>query len=273
MVVDAKGRLYISPQQAAPEGGLMRVTLNDKGQVAKTEWPKVKVSGAMGMLWAFDSLYFSGDGPDGRGIYRLRDTNGDDELDDVKLWKKVPGGAGEHGAHALVLGPDGKSIFIVHGNSTGLIDGIAPDSPHRNYGEDHLLPRIKDPVATFFDTLKVPYGYVLKTDENGTKWELFAGGMRNTYDIDFNTDGELFAFDSDMEWDVGLPWYRPTRILHVTSGAEFGFREGDTKWPAYYPDSLPSVVDVGLSSPTGVKFGTRSNFPFNYKNAFFLCDW
>src|SRR3954464_6058789 len=75
MAVDAKGRLYISPQQAAPEGGLMRVTLNDKGQVAKTEWPKVKVSGAMGMLWAFDSLYFSGDGPEGRGIYRLRDTN------------------------------------------------------------------------------------------------------------------------------------------------------------------------------------------------------
>src|SRR4051812_14171463 len=122
MAVDAKGRLYISPQQAAPEGGLMRVTLDERGQVAKTEWPRVKVSGAMGMLWAFDSLYFSGDGPQGRGIYRLRDTNGDGELDDVKLWKKVPGGAGEHGAHALVLGPDGKSIFIVHGNSTGLID-------------------------------------------------------------------------------------------------------------------------------------------------------
>ena len=39
MAVDAQGRLYISPQQAAPDGGLMRITLDAKGQVAKTEWP------------------------------------------------------------------------------------------------------------------------------------------------------------------------------------------------------------------------------------------
>jgi putative heme-binding domain-containing protein len=76
-----------------------------------------------------------------------------------------------------------------------------------------------------------------------------------------------------MEWDVGLPWYRPTRILHVTSGADFGFREGSSKWPEYYPDSLPGIVDVGLGSPTGAKFGTRSNFPEQYQKAFFAMDW
>jgi putative heme-binding domain-containing protein len=76
-----------------------------------------------------------------------------------------------------------------------------------------------------------------------------------------------------MEWDVGLPWYRPTRILHVTSGADFGFREGSTKWPDYYPDSLPAVVDVGLGSPTGIKFGTKSNFPDKYRKALFAMDW
>ncbi len=34
------------------------------------------------------------------------------------------------------------------------------------------------------------------------------------------------------------PWYRPTRINHVISGAEFGWRNGTGKWPAYYPDSF-----------------------------------
>ena len=282
MTTDQEGRLYISPQGSIPEtgfakdskwGGLVRATVGEKG-VEKWEKVPVPVGDAMGMLWAFESLYVSGQGPDGRGIYRCKDTNGDSLPDEAKLWKAVPGGAGEHGAHALVLGPDGKSIYIVHGNSTPLIEGVAPDSPYRNWGEDDLLPKLKDPVATFFDKIKAPYGYVLKTDENGSKWQLYAGGFRNPYDIDFNADEELFTYDSDMEWDRGLPWYRPSRVLHVVPGGEYGFREGSAKWPDWYPDSLPPVVDVGLGCPTGVKFGTTAKgWPEKYRKAFFICDW
>ncbi len=282
MAVDPQGRLYISCQGKPPGsgfkkddawGGLYRVTLDSRGQVAQWEQVPVPVGDAMGMLWAFDSLYVSGDGPEGRGIYRLKSEPGKDALTTYAMWKKVPGGNGEHGAHALVLGPDGKSIYIVHGNSAPLIEGTDPKSPYRNYEEDDLLPRVMDPVATFFDKIKKPYGYVLRTDENGTKWEIMAGGFRNPYDIDFNADGELFTYDSDMEWDVGSPWYRPTRVLHVVPGGEYGFREGTAKWPAWYPDSLGPVVNIGLGCPTGVKFGTKSNFPANYKGAFFIMDW
>ena len=130
-----------------------------------------------------------------------------------------------------------------------------------------------DPVATFFDKVHSPYGVILKTDENGAKWEIFAGGLRNPYDIAFNADGELFTYDADMEWDVSLPWYRATRILHIVPGGEYGFREGSAKWPDYYADSLPSVVDIGLGCPTGLAFGTQSNFPAKYKSAFFVLDW
>ena len=35
----------------------------------------------------------------------------------------------------------------------------------------------------------------------------------------------MFTFDADMEWDVGQPEYRPTRINHV-SGGEYGWRWG-----------------------------------------------
>jgi putative heme-binding domain-containing protein len=272
LAVDDKGRLYISPQ--SDDQPLLRVTLTGNGQVAKIDPVPLKVGGAMGMLWAFDSLYVSGGGPEGRGIYRLRDTNGDDQFDEAKLFKAIPEGNGEHGAHAIVLGPKDHMLYIANGNSTPLVEGTdVANSPHRNWQEDYLLPRVMDPVATFFDKLKVPYGTVYRVDPEGKHWELFAGGFRNEYDIDFNADGELFTYDSDMEWDVGLPWYRPTRILHIPSGAEFGFREGSTKWPEYCADSLGSVVDVGLGSPTGVKFGTKSNFPERYKTAFFALDW
>ncbi len=242
---------------------------------ADWKWDRVPVPVAdcMGMLWAFDSLYLSGDGPQGRGIYRCTSSKGDGNLDTATLFKAVPGGAGEHGAHAILLGPD-KKLYIMHGNSTPMLDGLAPDSPYRNWGEDDLLPKLRDPVATFFDKIKAPYGCVYRTDENGTKWELFAGGFRNPYDIAFNADGELFTYDSDMEWDRGLPWYRPTRILHVVPGGEYGFREGSAKWPAYFPDSLPAVVDIGVGCPTGMTFGTDAKgWPEQYRKALFIHDW
>src|SRR5262245_4058413 len=50
MAIDDKGRLYISPQNKAPDGGIMRVTLDDSGHIAKTDWLKPDVGAAMGML-------------------------------------------------------------------------------------------------------------------------------------------------------------------------------------------------------------------------------
>ena len=102
---------------------------------------------------------------------------------------------------------------------------------------------------------------------------MISSGFRNEYDIDFNLDGELFTFDADMEWDTGTPWYRPTRVNHCVSGAEFGWRFGTGKWPAYFVDSLGAVVDIGLGSPTGIEFGTGAKFPDKYQRALFLCDW
>ncbi|MGZ8941004.1 MAG: PQQ-dependent sugar dehydrogenase, partial [Limisphaerales bacterium] len=100
-----------------------------------------------------------------------------------------------------------------------------------------------------------------------------ANGFRNIYDAAFNREGDLFTYDADMEWDLGTPWYRPTRICHVTSGAEFGWRNGSGKWPEYYPDSLPGMLDIGPGSPTGVAFGYGAKFPKRYQDALFAADW
>ncbi len=70
-----------------------------------------------------------------------------------------------------------------------------------------------------------------------------------------------------------MPWYRPTRVLHVASGGDFGYRNGSGKWPPYYIDSLPPVVNVGPGSPTGVTFGYGAKFPAKYQDALYLCDW
>jgi elongation factor Tu len=83
----------------------------------------------------------------------------------------------------------------------------------------------------------------------------------------------MFVYDSDMEWDVGMPWYRPTRVNHATSGSELGWRSGSAIWPACLPDTLPACVDIGPGSPVGVTFGYGAKFPAALQRALFICDW
>ena len=88
-----------------------------------------------------------------------------------------------------------------------------------------------------------------------------------------NAHGDVFTYDADMEWDLGLPWYRPTRICHVVSGGDYGWRSGSGKWKEYYEDSLPPLVNIGPGSPTGVVSGRGAKFPAKYQHAIFALDW
>ena len=264
---DEKGRLLLAGQRGQP---ITRLTIAD-GKIEKEELLKLPVSEAMGMLYAFDSLYVDGARGGTFGLYRLRSTKGDDQYDTVELLREWKGGSGEHGAHGIVLGPD-KKLYIVCGNFTDIPTDLLPSSPHRNYADDRVLPRAEDGNG-FGAGKKPPGGFICRMDPDGKNAELFASGERNTYDIAFNADGELFGFDSDMEWDWGTAWYRPIRVFHAVSGGDQGFREGSAKWPEYYPDSMPAVVNVGLGSPTGVVFGTGAKFPAKYQKALYVLDW
>ena len=268
MCKDHKGRLIISGQDNQP---ILLVTLKD-GKVASLEpLPlPIKISGAMGLLYAHNSLYINGNGPNGYGLYRFRDTKNADKYDDVQFLKRFEG-AGEHGPHGIALGPDNK-LYIMNGNHTRVPEGLSPQSPHRNYREDLLLPRQWDGNGHAAGIL-APGGYVVRTDADGKHWELLLAGFRNAYDHAFNADGELFTFDSDMEWDWGMPWYRPVRVNHCTSAAEFGWRSGTGKWPEYYVDSLGAVVNIGIGSPTGVCNGIGAKFPAKYQKAIYILDW
>ncbi len=264
LAFDAQGRILLSPQEE--DRPLLRLTLRE-GRVERVEPVAEAIRQAMGFLWALDSLFINGKGPQGTGLYRLQDANGDDRFtdDEIQLLVGYRGG-GEHGYHAVRLGSDGK-IYILNGNGTQLPADLSPKSAHRNYAQDGLA------LGMDGNQMPRPEGYILRGDPEGKEWELWLGGLRNPYDFDFNPDGELFAFDSDMEWDWGAPWYRPTRIVHCVSGADFGWREERRVWSDHYEDSLPAAVNVGLGSPTGVEFGTRSRFPEKYRRALFLQDW
>jgi len=230
ITTDPKGRLVCSDQERK---GLYRITPGRVGtdEPSKVEKLDINITAAQGLLFAFDSLYISVNGGPGSGLYRARYDEAAGKFGEGGKLKEIKG-AGEHGPHALRLTPDGKSILLVSGNHTLPPENFQHSRLPRNWQEDLLLPRQWDANGHARGIL-APGGWIAKTDPDGKTWEIVTSGYRNSYDFAVNANGDLFAYDSDMEWDMGSPWYRPTRVTHATSGSEFGWRSGTGKWPPH----------------------------------------
>lgn len=270
LTVDPKGRLIACDQY----GSIYRMSVPPVGTTEnlKPEKLVIEMGKAHGLLAAFDSLYVmvNEDGKN-NGLYRLTDTNADDQYDKTEKLHTMAG-SGEHGLHSMTVSPDGKRIYFNCGNHTKLPEGLTESRPAKIWNEDHVLPRMWD-ARGHARGIVAPGGYICSMNPDGSGLELFCYGFRNEFDIAFNDQGELFTYDADMEWDIGSPWYRPTRVNHCVSGADYGWRSGSGKWPGYYPDSLPTTVDIGPGSPTGVVSGTGAKFPAKYQHAVFINDW
>jgi len=262
LTFDNRGRIILGREGK----GLLRYSLPPADRI---EVINDTLEECRGVLFAGRSLFANAN--NSRALFRLRDSDDDDQFDEVTLLKQTEGGVG-HGRNALALGPDGM-VYCIHGNNVRIhTPDLSPRSPLKNQAEDQLLPCDWDRFLFDADA-RVPAGHVTRIDPNGGRWELVAGGFRNPYGIDFNAEGELFTFDADNEGDLGTPWYRPNRIHHIVSGGDYGFRQGTANRDRGFSEHLPAVVDIGLASPTGVKFGTRSHFPGKYQQALYALDW
>jgi putative heme-binding domain-containing protein len=273
LCTDNKGRLLVSDQF----GGLYRITPPPAGQVVKradVEKVPAKIRAVNGMVWAFGALYVGVNDYERKipsGLYRISDSNGDDKLDKVELLREIQSKS-DHGVHAVLPTPDGKALYLVTGNNADP-PKLAKSSPVRQvWGEDHLLPSMPDGRGHNRGRLG-PGGIIYRVSPDGKKFEAFASGFRNIFDAAVNREGELFTYDADMEYDFNTPWYRPTRICQVTSGAEFGWRNGAGKRVPFYADNMPGILDIGPGSPTGMTFGYGAKFPAKYQNALFALDW
>lgn len=274
MTKDDRGRLIVSDESGK---GLFLVTPARRGDadaVTHVEKIDVPLSGAQGLCWANGALYASVSDEQHGGLWRVTDTQGDGRLDRAEHLLALQG-KGEHGPHAVIPTASGTGLYLLAGNNTGLpkIDRfLAPPT----WRDDLLLT----PHWDAHGNVRVPLGpgdaaggWIAKCDLEGQSIELIGTGLRNGYDLALNPQGDMFTFDVDTEWDLGMPWYRPARIYHVVSGSEFGWRPGTGKWPAYFEDSVAPVLDVGPATPRGMVFGTGAKFPARYQEALYALDW
>ena len=273
---DDRGRIYASDQgprlfRITPPAGAGEETLVE---TVSDAWGH-----SQGMTFLDGALYLMQHGdhaperfrPD--RLLRIRDTDGDDRLDSADTlveFPRVEGDAAnwyEHGYHAVIPGPDGKSLWFVSGDRNALpCDRVRTPKLWNRDSWDH--PFVATPHAG---------GWVARSDLDGGNMEVVCMGLRNCYDLAFDRQGDLFTFDSDLENDFGLPEYRPTAIRQIVSGGDHGWggRAGEMlwNWPPAWEEIQAPLVDIGPGSPTGICFGHGAAFPPRYREALFACDW
>ena len=230
-----------------------------------------EVSSCQGILPLNGDVFVTAEGPDGQGLYRLADVNGDGIAEVADTLLKFTGQPGEHGPHGVKLGPDGK-LYVTIGNGSQLKNRVSRRSPYQFAYEGDLISKYEDPSGQASGA-SAPGGTIVRVGIDGSRPETVAGGLRNAYDLVFDENGELFVHDSDMEGDRGTTWYRPPMIFNVTDGADLGWRSGWSKFATHYPDQLKPICDTGRGSPSGAVVYQHLQFPKRYQNALFFADW
>ncbi len=245
MTFDSKGRCVV----AGP--GYIKVLIDndqdgtaDNAQLFYGAFP----AGVQGMYFDGNDLLCTG----GQGMMRLADRNGDNRADGSpqKILSVKTGG--EHHAHAIRKGPDGR-FYMIAGNFSGLNASTltSPNSP------------VKNPES----------GVILRLNKNFMGREIVVDGFRNAYDFAFNSYGDMFTYDSDGERDISLPWYRPTRVFQCSPASHAGWISRSWKRPNYYFDMPPVLAETGRGSPTGVVTYRHTQFPKNFDDSIFVLDW
>ncbi len=249
MTIDPKGRVTVAGR------GYIRILIDaDQDGQAETvrQFSDRPGNGAQGLCWVGNALYAVGD----QGVYRFVDSDGDDQADGPpELLAHLKTG-GEHDAHAIRRGPDGW-FYVLCGNMTGI--------------NAQFVTTTKSPIA------QPTAGCLVRFSPDFTHREIVADGFRNAYDFDFDAHGEVFAYDSDNERCVGLPWYEPTRFYHVLPGGNHGWRSpqfaSTWRYPPYLLDIVTPVATLERGSPTGVVCYQGKAFPEAYQGGFFAADW
>ncbi len=206
-------------------------------------------------------------------IYVLTDTKGVGKADKIeKLFTGISGVDHDHGAHAVVFGPDGKLYF--------------------NFGNEGKQLKDKDgkPVIDLagneINNHGHPYrmGMVFRCNVDGSEVEVLGHNFRNNYEVAVDSFGTLWQSDNDDDGNQGV------RINYVMEGGNFGYTDEMTgagwqakrsnmetdiphrHWYQNDPGVVPNLLFTGGGSPTGMAFYEGGLLPEVFWNSMIHCD-
>nr|MBX2815498.1 heme-binding protein [Saprospiraceae bacterium] len=142
-----------------------------------------------------DGEVFLAVGPD---LWRLRDKNGDDIADEktsISHGFAVHIGFGAHGMSGVKIGPQGRVWWGIGDIGMNVVD---QDGKRWKYPNQ---------------------GVIVRSERDGSNFEVYAAGLRNTHEFAFDKYGNLISEDND-----GDHRGERERLVYLINGSETGWR-------------------------------------------------
>jgi len=225
-----------------------------------------EITDVAGALLVRDDDMFVGIGPD---MWRLWDANGDGVMDTKKSIAHgfaVHIGFGAHGMSGAIEGPDGKIYWGIGdiGASITTVDGNKHHYPNQ--------------------------GVIVRSNPDGSNFEVFARGLRNTHEFVFDAYGNLISSDNDGDHQG-----ESERLVHIVEGSDAGWRSNwqygkytdpknnsykvwmDEKlylprWEGQAAYIIPPIQNYH-NGPTGMTYNPGTALGKDWLNQFFLVEF
>jgi quinoprotein glucose dehydrogenase len=225
-----------------------------------------EISDVAGGLMIRKNDAFVGIAPD---LWRLRDTNGDgiyDKKTSISHGYGVHIGFGGHGMSGIVEGPDGRIYWNIGDIGANL---TSPD------GKKFANPNS---------------GIIARSNPDGTDFEIFASGLRNTHEFVFDEYGNLISSDNDGDHPG-----ESERLVHVVKDHDAGWRSNwqygkytdpknnkynvwmdeklfKPRWEGQAAYIIPPIMNYH-NGPTGMVYNPGTALGSVWKNKFFLVEF
>lgn len=225
-----------------------------------------EVTDVAGGILVRDEDVFVTIGPD---MWRLKDTDGDgiiDQKESISHGYAVHIGFGGHGMSGAIEGPDGKIYWQIGDIGANI---KAPD------GKIHAHPN---------------EGIIVRSNEDGSDFEVFASGLRNTHEFVFDEYGNIISSDNDGDHPG-----ESERLVYIVEGSDAGWRSNwqygkyvDPKnntykvwmeeglyrprWEGQAAYIIPPIMNYH-NGPTGMVYNPGTALGSDWKNKFFLVEF
>lgn len=225
-----------------------------------------EITDVAGALLVRDDDVFLGVGPD---MWRLEDKNKDGVLESktsIAHGFGVHIGFGGHGMSGAIEGPDGK-IYWGIGDIGASITTVE--------GRKHHYPN---------------QGVIVRSNPDGSDFEIFARGLRNTHEFVFDAYGNIISSDND-----GDHRGESERLVHIVEGSDAGWRANwqygkytdpknndykvwmDEKlylphWEGQAAYIIPPIMNYH-NGPTGMVYNPGTALGKEWLNQFFLVEF
>ena len=202
-------------------------------------------------------------------VWRLTDKNNDgvyDQKTSISHGYGVHIGFGGHGMSGLTEGPDGRIYWNIGDIGANITTNDGKKFEHPNSG------------------------IIARSNPDGSNFEVFAAGLRNTHEFVFDDYGNLISSDNDGDHPG-----ESERLVHVVEGSDAGWRSNwqygkytdpknnkynvwmgeklfKPRWEGQAAYIIPPIMNYH-NGPTGMVYNPGTALGSDWKNKFFLVEF